>query len=601
MGDVEVASSSSSSDPNSMTQQEQKPLHPDQKEKQKGGLRTMPFIIANEALERVASFGLTPNMIFYLMKEYHMEVAAGSSFLSFVGSASNFLPIAGAFVSDSYLRRFRTIAIGTLFSCLGMGVLWLTTMIPAARPPKCEQYSPNCKSASSAQLTLLIAAFVVMGIGGAGIRPCSLAFGAEQVDREGNPKKKRALQTFFNWYYTSSTVSVLLALTVIVYIQEHFGWKIGFVIPAICMFLSGFFFFVASSIYIKAKPNKSLFAGFARVPIAAFRNRHIALPTNIEEGSYLHTKGSNMFVPSDKLRFLNKACIIIDHEKDLNSDGLASNPWSLCTVQQVEELKALLKVIPIWSTGILMSLSMNAQSFPLLQANSMDRHLTSNFKIPAASFGMFTIATIVIWLPIYDRLIFPLLAKITGKPYGISLKQRMGVGIVITFLGSVLSAIVEGIRRKNAIEQGFADNPHGVMDMHAMWLVPQYCLGGLAEAFYAVGQNEFFYSQFPNTMSSIATSLFGIGMAFGNLLAGVMVQIVDDITKRGGKESWVSDNLNKGHFDYYYWTLTVIAGFNIFYYLLCSWAYGPTEGERISIPDDDERPKSKELQMVSSE
>lgn len=143
MGDVEAASTSSSSDPNNMIQQEQKPLNPDKKQKQKGGLRTMPFIIgeltinytcnlfsdghvlncfslctANEALEKVASFGLTPNMIFYLMKEYHMEVAASSSFLSFVGSASNFLPIAGAFVSDSYLGRFRTIALGTLFSCL---------------------------------------------------------------------------------------------------------------------------------------------------------------------------------------------------------------------------------------------------------------------------------------------------------------------------------------------------------------------------------------------------------------------------------------------------------------------------------------------------
>ncbi|KAL5729152.1 hypothetical protein ACHQM5_002141 [Ranunculus cassubicifolius] len=569
--------------------------------KQKGGLRTMPFIIANEAFEKVASFGLLPNMILYLKGGYHMSTASGISILSLWGSASHFLPIVGAFISDSYMKKNKN-QIG-LF---GMVLLWLTAMIPQARPPKCDPSLHNCKSPTSGQLTLLFSAFVFMGIGAGGIRPCSLAFGAEQVDTEGNPKKKRALQTFFNWYYASATVSVLIALTIIVYVQDHLGWKIGFAIPAICMFLSGFFFMLATSRYIKAKPNKSLFTGFAQVTVAAIRKRNVPLPKYVEDGYYHHASGSKMVVPSEKLRFLNRACIIRSREKDLTSDEIATNPWSLCTVTQVEELKALLKVLPMWSTGIVMSLSMNAHSFPLLQASSMDRHLTSGFEVPAGSFTMFMIATIVIWLPLYDRLIVPVLAKITRKPYGIGLKQRMGIGIVVICLSSVVAAIVEHNRRRNAISQGFSENPQGVLDMSAMWLVPQYCLGGIAEAFYAVGQNEFYYSQFPNSMSSIATSLFGLGMAFGNLLGGVMVRVVDDATKGEGKDSWVSSNINKGSIDYYYWMLAVIGVINILYFILCSWAYGPCEGERTKIKDEDEEIKDEELskahevEMVSS-
>jgi len=38
------------------------------------------------------------------------------------------------------------------------------------------------------------------------------------------------------------------------------------------------------------------------------------------------------------------------HKQDIASDGLAINHWSLCTVDQVEELKAIIKVIPLWST-----------------------------------------------------------------------------------------------------------------------------------------------------------------------------------------------------------------------------------------------------------
>ncbi|GKV27088.1 hypothetical protein SLEP1_g36297 [Rubroshorea leprosula] len=36
--------------------------------RQKGGLITIPFIIANEAFEVVASYGMTANIIFYLRR-----------------------------------------------------------------------------------------------------------------------------------------------------------------------------------------------------------------------------------------------------------------------------------------------------------------------------------------------------------------------------------------------------------------------------------------------------------------------------------------------------------------------------------------------------
>ncbi|KAF9614586.1 hypothetical protein IFM89_019369 [Coptis chinensis] len=496
-------------DPNKMTQQTSKP---------KGGLKTMPFIIANEAFEKVASYGLMPNMILYLMRGYHMDIATGTSVLSLWTAATNFLPIVGAFLSDSYLGRYRTIALGSIASFLGMILLYLTATVPHAKPPQCTSSAQSCKSATPAQLTLLFASFVLMSIGAGGIRSCSLAFGADQFDQKGNPKSRRVVQSFFNWYYASAAVSIMIAMTVLVYIQDHCGWKVGFGVPAILMFFSALLFLLASSLYVKAMPNKSLFTGLAQVTVAAFRKRHIALPLKEKDGCCHHISSSTIVGPTEKLRFLNKACIIRNHEKELKVDGSTINPWSLCTIEQVEELKALLKVIPLWSTGILIAVNISQNSFPLLQAKSMDRHVTSNFQIPAGSFGMCAIGTLTIWVAIYDRLVLPQLAKITGKPYGIGLKQRMGIGIALSCMAMAVSAIVESIRRRTAIEQGFAENPESVLDMSAMWLVPQHCLTGLAEAFFAIGQTEFFYSELPKSMSSIATALFGLGMAFGNLL-----------------------------------------------------------------------------------
>lgn len=72
----------------------------------------------NEACERIASYGLQPNMIIYITTFYHMEAAAASVLLGLWSAVSNGLAILGAFISDSYLGRFRAVAIGTISSLL---------------------------------------------------------------------------------------------------------------------------------------------------------------------------------------------------------------------------------------------------------------------------------------------------------------------------------------------------------------------------------------------------------------------------------------------------------------------------------------------------
>ncbi|KAK3199674.1 hypothetical protein Dsin_023089 [Dipteronia sinensis] len=130
-----------------------------------------------------------------------------------------------------------------------------------------------------------------------------------------------------------------------------------------------------------------------------------------------------------------------------------------------------------------------------------------------------------------------------------------------------------------AIKQGFYDDPTGVVDMSIVWLLPYNIMTGLSEAFFAVAKNEFFYCEFPKSMSSIATSIGQVGMSLSSLLASVILSAVDSLSRIGGKESWVSDNLNKGHYDYYFWFLAGLSTVNVLYYLFCSKSYGPFKSE----------------------
>ncbi|GKV16226.1 hypothetical protein SLEP1_g26898 [Rubroshorea leprosula] len=561
--------------------------------RQEGGLITIPFIIANEAFEKIASYGLVSNMILYLIKNYHMSVAKGTSVIFIWTAATSFMPLLGAFLSDSYLGRFLTIGFGSITSLLGIVLLWLTAMVPESKPPPCIPSSLTCRSPTAAQLTHLFSSLALISIGAGGVRPCSIAFGADQLERRDNSKHQGILESFFGWYYASSFLAVLIALTGIVYLQDHIGWKVGFGVPAVLMFVATIVFFIASPLYLKKKPKKSLFTGLAQVIVVSYRNRNLSFPSTNSREHYHHNGDSKIVVPSDKLRFLNKACIIRNPEQDIGPDGLAVDPWRLCTIEQVEELKALIKVLPVWSTGIMLSITASQSSFMLLQASSMDRHISQRFQIPAASFATFGLIIMVIWVILYDRVILPLASKIKGKPVQLSVKLRMGIGLFLSWMAMVVSAIIESIRRGKAIQEGYLNNASAVLDMSAMWLVPQYCLLGLAEAFTAIGQTEFFYTELPKSLSSIAASLFGLGMAVANLLSTVVVSTVNDLTSRGGKESWVSSNINKGHYNYYYWVLAVMSFINLLYFLLCSWAYGPC-GEQVTKVRDTGNDSKKE-------
>lgn len=277
-------------------------------------------------------------------------------------------------------------------------------------------------------------------------------------------------------------------------------------------------------------------------------------------------------------RFMNKACIIINSEEELTSDGRASNPWSLCTVDQVEDLKALIGIIPLWSTGILVSAALG-QSFYVLQLASMDRHLTPTFEVPAGSFGAVMVASLMIWTISYDRLILPLASKCRGKPTRLSGKTRMGIGILVCAFSLAISAIIESNRRVLAIKECFSDDPNAVVNMSAFWTLPCYIFFGIAEAFNAIGQIEFFYFELPKVISSVATSLFGLSMSAGNLAASFIMTVVDNFTRAAGVESWVSSNINKGHIDYYYWLLCGLLFANFLYFLACSKSYGPSKEE----------------------
>ncbi|GJN16945.1 hypothetical protein PR202_gb03974 [Eleusine coracana subsp. coracana] len=394
--------------------------------------KSIPFILANETFEKVASYGVAANLITYLIKRFYIGQLKATNITNIFFATLNFTPLIGAFISDSYLGR----------------------------------------------------------------------------------------------------------------------------------------------LYIHVPPERSIFSGIAQVLVASFKKRKLKLPCphdiNQQELVLYNppTRGKRLFrLPiTSQFRFLNKGAIVWDG--DVNDDGSARNSWELSSIQQIEEVKCLIRIVPICFSGILCFVAMAQQfTFIVLQAFTMDCHLGPHFEIPAGTVTSISLIALTVFIAIYDRIIVPFARQFSGLEGGITLLQRQGVGLVISPLSMVVAGLVECKRRNSALSNG------GISPMTVLWLAPQLVLMGIAEAFNTVGQIEFYNKQFPEHMQTLAGSLSFCTVAGANYLSIVLVNIIRKVTARHGHVSWLTDDINKGKLEYYYYFIAILGVFNFFYFLICSHYY----------------------------
>eukprot|EP00253_Pinus_taeda_P034271 PITA_34271 len=533
----------------------------------KGGWKTMPFIIGNACCEYLVTLGFSPNFIVYFTKEFHMPYVTAIYVITLLLGMMNFTPILGALISDSYLGKYWTIALGSIATSI-------VAIFPQFRPPPCNGNAGTpCIPASGYQIALLYSSFIVMAIGAGGIRPCSLVFGADQFDYKSE-KGKRSIQSYFNWSYFSVMMSMMFGTTVIVYIQAYISWGWGFGIPTIFMFLSVTSFFLAAKLYIRVTPEGSSFTRLLQVLVAAVRKCHLSLPSQTSDYYDPPQNGvvNSRMARTDQFMFLNKASIKVP--RDFKEDGSVVHPWRLCSLQQVEELKSLIRIGPIWFSTISLAVCLTQQyTFFVVQAETMDTHVGKHFQIPAGSFVAFSMLAVILFLPIYDRHIVPFSRRMTKGGRGITILQRMGVGYAVSIVSMAIAAVVETKRRHVALSHGFKEKPGDVIPMSALWLVPQYSVSGLAESLGLIGVLEFLYSQFPENLRSVAGALFFMSLGVGSYLNSFIINIVQNTTGGPGYNNWLAQNLNKGKLDNYYWLLAGYSAVNLVYFVVIALWY----------------------------
>ncbi|XP_043695866.1 protein NRT1/ PTR FAMILY 8.3-like [Telopea speciosissima] len=534
-----------------------------------GNWKACPFILGTECCERLAYYGIAKNLVTYLTHKLHEgNVSAARNVNTWQGTCY-ITPLIGAFLADAYWGKYWTVAVFSTIYFIGMSTLTLSASV--FKPPTCVGFV--CPPATPAEQAIFFFGLYLMALGTGGIKPCVSSFGADQFD-DTDPVERIKKGSFFNWFYFCINIGSLISSSFIVWIQDNAGWGLGFGIPTLFMAIAIASFFLGTPLYRFQKPGGSPLVRMCQVLVSSLRKWNLEVPCDSSLLYELPDKssaieGSRKLEHSDKLKFLDKAAVLSD--RNVNSEDF-SNPWRLCTVTQVEELKLLIGIFPIWATSILFS-TVYAQMSTMFveQGMVMDRTLGS-FTIPAASLSTSGVISVIIWVPIYEKFLVPIARKFTGKERGFSELQRIGIGLLLSILAMTAAAMVERKRLEVAI--AFDLVHHRVpVPISIFWQIPQCFLVGAGEVFTFIGQLEFFYDQSPDAMRSLCSALSLLTTALGYYLSSLILIIVTSVTTRGGKPGWIPDNLNEGHLDYYFWLLACLSFFNLLLYVFCASRY----------------------------
>ncbi|XP_062083886.1 protein NRT1/ PTR FAMILY 7.1 isoform X2 [Humulus lupulus] len=499
----------------------------------KGGWKYAYLLLVNQGLATLAFFGVGVNLVLFLTRVLGQETADAANNVSKWTGTVYLCSLVGAFLSDSYWGRYFTCAIFQLILVLGVGLLSLSSWLFLLKPAGCGDRETKCETTSTFGIAIFYAAIYLVALGYGGHQPTLATFGADQFDCENNntikekEKEKTNKAAYFCYFYFSLNLGSLFSNTILVYYEDIGQWTLGFTVSLASAIIALASYLCGSSGYVYIKPCGNPIPRVAQVFVAAAKKWNLKKVCAEElyeiEGHESAIKGSRKIFHSNEISFLDKAATLT--EDDIRGP---KNPWRICTVTQVEEAKCVLKMLPIWLCTILYSVVFTQMASLFVEQGDVMNTKLGNFHIPAASMSAFDICSVLICTGIYRQVLVPIAERLSGNPKGVTDLQRMGIGLVIGMLAMLVAGITE-IERLRHVTPGEDKSSRSIL-----WQIPQYVLVGASEVFMYVGQLEFFNEQAPDGIKSFGSSLCMASISLGNYVSSLLVNMVMDITAKGG-------------------------------------------------------------------
>lgn len=356
------------------------------------------FILGNEFCERYAYYGMRSILVIYLTYFLGYDKDTSTVIYHTFAALCYFFPLIGGILADSYWGKFHTILWLSIVYCIGMALMALSAV---------PQLNAGLDVPGTINEVLALVALLVVAIGTGGIKPCVSALGGDQF--KDTEKGKEQLSGFFSLFYASINAGSLLSTFISPLLRETqcMGradcYFIAFIVPSALMVVAVIAFVLGKSYYIVKKPSGNVFAEFIKATWNGMRN------------SCKSKESKEHFLDhADTSRFSKK---------------------------RIEEFKFLYPLIVMYlPLPFFWALFDMQGSRFVLTATQMDGWMGTSFKMKPDLMQIFNPIMILMFLPIFQYGIYPLLEKCGLKMTSL---RRMSAGQVITALAFVLAGFVQ--------------------------------------------------------------------------------------------------------------------------------------------------------------
>jgi proton-dependent oligopeptide transporter, POT family len=183
------------------------------------------FVFWGELAERASFYGMKALLVLYMIDKLGYSDANSATVASFFTAACYILPIAGGYVADHWLGKFRTIIYFAIPYIMGHIILGTFTM----------------------ETGLYIALALLAG-GSGSIKPNISTLMGMMYREQG---KSHLLSQAFSWFYMAINIGAASTMLSLPFIRDHYGYGVAFMAPTLMMAVSLVIFFLGKKHYPK--------------------------------------------------------------------------------------------------------------------------------------------------------------------------------------------------------------------------------------------------------------------------------------------------------------------------------------------------------------
>ncbi len=187
------------------------------------------YIVWNEACERYSYYGMRSILVIFLVQYLLLSNSKATADYHIFAGACYLFPVLGAYISDRFWGKYKTIITLSLVYCLGHAFL----------------------AVFEGSQTGFYWGLGLIALGSGGIKPCVSAHVGDQF----KPHQKKSLQKVFDLFYFMINFGSFFSTMITPWTLKAYGPAVAFGVPGILMFVATFVFWLGRNEYVHIPPT----------------------------------------------------------------------------------------------------------------------------------------------------------------------------------------------------------------------------------------------------------------------------------------------------------------------------------------------------------